>query len=944
MPARRQRRRRGFLRRANTSRPQTEDKRALRFQTLESRQLLAADLGEPLADITGLWITVGDREYFTSEQAAVTIDMVAGETLQVSGIRYGLDESVSPNDGVIAFESYVRREHGASDVGSFDYTDGRFADPIPEDLVGGEIITHPGFDSGWQLEVIDNRVAVVAIRYFGDEFVVEDRLLFDVNVVQPDEATTWTEALTPIKGDWEVGDDELGGDSRADKSAGLTVIETDSAGAERYEVSVKAKTVEENTYANGFVVLDYHSENDFVYAGLRSIADKWVIGHFDGNFNDLAWMADDIVPRQEYDIRVAVEGSHVALAADGILRATYDFDHALTQGSVGLANQYAFTHFKDFHFFDNTPTQDVAVDATSGNDGEETTPNGHAQALEEARANVEETQVASERAAALANEAELASREAASNASHLSQVSEIARLSAQDATRGHSAAYQALRQAETQQVIAAQAIQDAKAELSNSNERVEQAQEILEEATEEIEDIIRRNESAAHEANELAARYQTAQQAADDAALVSEAATIAADVAREASDIAEQAAEDAEDAPKKERKALEKEARDAEKRADKAEKEAEKLADEAEDAADDAAELKEKWRRAQELANEASNVREDLSANVHAAETSLNSAQRAQLDAENRLADSRAAKEAASETVDRARDDLARASDIIVRENANAEHAEREAELASQAAIDAELNAQAARAESDRLADLADVAQVDFLAAELAAQQPDPLPEPSTDPSEEEFRAYSLNFNHQDDGAFETVAGNSDRVAGQLHLTTGDELVAVSVLDNEALPDRTATRVYTTVRADAVANLYKNGFIVFDYQSPEDFKYAGAWAGADRWAIGEVVQGEFTDVVALDEVIGEGPAYELQVWIEDSTLTFLVEGQEKLKHTFDESVDDGRIGVATYNSQSRFDQVAVMQLYGGSGDVGIENGNPEPTDPSAHDAAITELF
>ncbi len=243
-----------------------------------------------------------------------------------------------------------------------------------------------------------------------------------------------------------------------------------------------------------------------------------------------------------------------------------------------------------------------------------------------------------------------------------------------------------------------------------------------------------------------------------------------------------------------------------------------------------------------------------------------------------------------------------------------------ESAVAREAALQATSVAEIANAEALRLAQEAEAAREVLAAAELAVQQA-----AESEPTEEASRAYSLNFNQQDDGAFETVVGISERVAGQLHLLPGEDGVAVSVLDNEALPERTATRVYTTVRADALPDLDQNGFVVFDYQSPDDFKYAGAWASADRWAIGEVVDGELVDVATLDEVIGEGPAYELQIWIEDHTLTFLVEGQQKLEHSFDQPIDDGQIGVASDNARSRFDQVAVMQLYGGAGDVGIEN-------------------
>ena len=122
----------------------------------------------------------------------------------------------------------------------------------------------------------------------------------------------------------------------------------------------------------------------------------------------------------------------------------------------------------------------------------------------------------------------------------------------------------------------------------------------------------------------------------------------------------------------------------------------------------------------------------------------------------------------------------------------------RESAVAREAAFQAASVAEIANTEALRLALEADAAREVLAAAELAVQQ-----EAESEPTEEAFRAYSLNFNQQDDGAFETVVGISERVAGQLHLLPGEDGVAVSVLDNEALPERTATRVYTTVRADA---------------------------------------------------------------------------------------------------------------------------------------------
>ena len=36
----------------------------------------------------------------------------------------------------------------------------------------------------------------------------------------------------------------------------------------------------------------------------------------------------------------------------------------------------------------------------------------------------------------------------------------------------------------------------------------------------------------------------------------------------------------------------------------------------------------------------------------------------------------------------------------------------------------------------------------------------------------------------------------------------------------------------------AVGTFYSNGFIIFDYKSPTDFKYAGAFVGNQQWVIG----------------------------------------------------------------------------------------------------------
>lgn len=71
----------------------------------------------------------------------------------------------------------------------------------------------------------------------------------------------------------------------------------------------------------------------------------------------------------------------------------------------------------------------------------------------------------------------------------------------------------------------------------------------------------------------------------------------------------------------------------------------------------------------------------------------------------------------------------------------------------------------------------------------------------------------------------------------------------------------------------------------------------------------------------MDEVIEKDPAYVLQIWIEDGTLSFLAEGVQKLQHEFSAAIDGGQLGIASTKARSRFDQIAVMQLVGGTGDT-----------------------
>ena len=534
------------------------------------------------------------------------------------------------------------------------------------------------------------------------------------------------------------------------------------------------------------------------------------------------------------------------------------------------------------------------------------------------------------------------SHEAESNASALEAAREEAESVAVATSSAHAQAIQEKQNAEAVIDGTPSVIQAAAKDRSTANKSVQEIADDLKDAQKTIDELSREYEKAAQVVNKIVEEQLAVQREADEASNLSEAAALAAASAREASNVAAQLAEASQQDSKSVRKAAEKSAKDAEKIKEYAESDAEQAARDAEKALEDLDKVNEQLNEARKHA--------DVSAHDLAAAEAQSFALTEALDSANSMLDAAEQEiEAAESARDEAIQELDRLVDLIPRLGEQASLDSERAEFTAQQAIAARLTASHAATQADqanaealRLAARAEAANKVLVAAETAikdASQQQLGDDPES--ADHSFRAYALNFNRQDDGAFETVAGSSERLAGQLHLVPSEDLLAVAVLDNAALPERTATRVYTTIRADELPGLDQNAFIVFDYQSPEDFKYAGAWAGTDKWAIGEVINGQLVDVAELNEVIGQGPAYELQIWIQNDSLTLLVEGQPKLQHSFEEPVDDGQIGVASYGGRSRFDQVAVMQLYSGAGDVGIEQAD---VDPAAHDAAIREMY
>ncbi|MBB6480506.1 Ig-like domain-containing protein [Spirochaeta isovalerica] len=92
----------------------------------------------------------------------------------------------------------------------------------------------------------------------------------------------------------------------------------------------------------------------------------------------------------------------------------------------------------------------------------------------------------------------------------------------------------------------------------------------------------------------------------------------------------------------------------------------------------------------------------------------------------------------------------------------------------------------------------------------------------------------------------------------------------------------------------------RNGLIIFDYQDTDNYKYIRAYAKADRWTIGEVVDGAEATLATLNESIDDVAANPLQLRVtgaEGKTAELWSGGIMKVSYTFADVLNDGYFGL-----------------------------------------------
>ncbi|QDU82605.1 FG-GAP repeat protein [Polystyrenella longa] len=168
----------------------------------------------------------------------------------------------------------------------------------------------------------------------------------------------------PLLNNWAVINGDGGKVFRINNSGntnlGINYVPLPADAPSTFEMSARINSIQAGSgWQNGFLIFDYKSPSDFKYAGMFTGQNQWIIGHYQGDFNnrlaEVDW--DDsgrtINSNEFYTVHVRIDGATVWLSADGEVVTSATFSEEVNTGAVGMAAERAFTWFDDFEVGEN---------------------------------------------------------------------------------------------------------------------------------------------------------------------------------------------------------------------------------------------------------------------------------------------------------------------------------------------------------------------------------------------------------------------------------------------------------------------------------------------------------------------------------------------------------------------------------------------------------------
>ncbi|MEH6585177.1 MAG: LEPR-XLL domain-containing protein [Halioglobus sp.] len=143
------------------------------------------------------------------------------------------------------------------------------------------------------------------------------------------------------------------------------------------------------------------------------------------------------------------------------------------------------------------------------------------------------------------------------------------------------------------------------------------------------------------------------------------------------------------------------------------------------------------------------------------------------------------------------------------------------------------------------------------------------------------------------------------------------------------------TEVLVTINADKDrAGNKSNGYVIFDYQGAEDFKFAGIDVGTDKLQIGHRDASGWVIDTQTQVRLRANTDYDLTVVLFGSQATVYVNEKQNVSLDFNEPLNNGgMIGLGTDNATARFDDLQIQTLppeWTFSNETGLnsDGGNP----------------
>ena len=182
---------------------------------------------------------------------------------------------------------------------------------------------------------------------------------------------------------------------------------------------------------------------------------------------------------------------------------------------------------------------------------------------------------------------------------------------------------------------------------------------------------------------------------------------------------------------------------------------------------------------------------------------------------------------------------------------------------------------------------------------------------------------HSEDFNDGQAQGYVPVTGTwsivSSRYRGTIATTT------------DAVSQTPVTTFNSGIIAGDIRVVTSNGWYVFDYVNSTNFKFAGIDEPADKWVIGDVVNGTKTNRATFTQVLNVNTVYPVKILLEGSTVTIINNNAIKVRYTFASltarPVAMGMRGSATCD----FDTVSIYTETFPTGPVSNPPAVPPPT-------------